>query len=126
MVGLPIPARRTLADGLVCAIGTSSAAPILDLDDSDAQIADFLVRVVHSDSGFVARTSSSARAMAIMAATVAALCGEDIREALRAPDTSFLRSLKPPAVEAVRAVLRAIETDDTERMSDAVHTLVGT
>ncbi len=123
LVTLSTPPRRSLVDGLVRNIGASTAAPVLELDAPDADIATFLAGVAHSDTGFVARTSSGQRAVAIVAATAAALCGDDIRTALSRPDIAFLRSLKPPAIEAVRSVLRAIETDDTDRLIDALRVL---
>lgn len=123
LVTLSTPARRSLVDGLVRNRGASAAAPILELEAPDADIADFLAGAAHSDTGFVARTSSGQRAVAIVAATAAALCGDDIRTALSRPDIAFLSSLKPPAVEAVRSVLLAIETDDTDRLIDALRVL---
>ncbi|WP_433712835.1 hypothetical protein ACQP2U_00465 [Nocardia sp. CA-084685] len=108
----PSAARRSLDDGLVRAVGTgASGVRILDAEVTDGEVAEFLVEVAHSDGGFIARTSDGKRALAIVAGTVAALCGEDIRAALAQPDISFLTSLKPPAVEAARSVLLAIETD---------------
>ncbi|MBF6295945.1 hypothetical protein IU459_00105 [Nocardia amamiensis] len=123
LVTLSTPARRSLVDGLVRNRGASAAAPILDLDSPDADIAGFLAGAAHSDTGFVARTSSGQRAVAIVAATAAALCGDDIHTALSRPDVAFLSSLKPPAVEAVRSVLLAIETEDTDRLIDALRVL---
>ncbi len=120
---LSTPLRRSLVDGLVRNLGASTAAPILDLDAPDADIADFLAGAAHSDTGFVARTSSGQRAVAIVAATAAALCGDDIRTALSRPDIAFLSSLKPPAVEAIRSVLLAIETDDADHVTDALRVL---
>ncbi|MFI5538527.1 hypothetical protein ACIA5H_19280 [Nocardia sp. NPDC051900] len=125
LVTLSTPPRRSLVDGLVRNIGASPAAPTLELDAPDTGIADFLAHVAHSDTGFVARTSSGERALAIVAATAAALCGEDIGAALRAPDIAFLTSLKPPAVEAVRSVLRAIETEAADRVNAALRVLNG-
>ncbi len=120
---LSTPPRRSLVDGLVRNLGASAAAPILELDAPDADIADFLAVAAHSDSGFVARTSSGRRAVAIVAATAAALCGDDIRTALSTPDIAFLSSLKAAAVEAVRSVLLAIETDDANHVIEALRVL---
>ncbi|MGQ4618320.1 hypothetical protein [Nocardia sp. R7R-8] len=123
LVTLSTPPRRSLVDGLVSNIGASPAAPTLELDAPDTEIADFLSQVAHSDTGFVARTSSGERAVAIVAATAAALCGEDIGTALREPDLAFLTSLKPQAVEAVRSVLLAIETEAVDRVNAALRVL---
>ncbi|WP_330251353.1 hypothetical protein OG874_35195 [Nocardia sp. NBC_00565] len=120
----PTAARRSLDDGLVRRVGAGEAgARILDADASDAEIADFLAGAVHSDGGFVARTSDGERALAIVAGTVAALCGEDIRAALARPDIAFLTSLKPPAVEAARSVLLAIETDAPDDLAGTLSIL---
>lgn len=122
---LSTPPRRSLVDGLVRNIGASAAAPILELEAPDAHIADFLAAAAHSGTGFVARTSSGQRAVAIVAATAAALCGDDIRTALSTPDIAFLSSLKPPAVEAVRSVLLAIESEEADQVIDALRVLNG-
>ncbi|MGK8521414.1 hypothetical protein ACRS6B_07560 [Nocardia asteroides] len=125
LMTLSAPPRRSLVDGLVRNIGASPAAPTLELDAPDAAIADFLAHVAHSDTGFVARTSSGERAVAIVAATAAALCGEDIGAALRNPDIAFLTALKPAAVEAVRSVLLAVETEAGDQVNDALRVLNG-
>ncbi|MGQ4598815.1 hypothetical protein [Nocardia sp. R6R-6] len=125
LVTLSMPPRRSLVDGLVRNLGANDAAPVLELDVPDADIADFLAGAAHSDTGFVARTSSGRHAVAIVAATVAALCGEDIHAALSAPDIAFLRSLKPAAIDAVRSVLLAIETEDADQLIDALRVLAG-
>ncbi|MEU2257292.1 hypothetical protein [Nocardia xishanensis] len=116
LVSLSAPARRSLVDGLIRPPGSVPDAPVLDADAPDAEIADFLAGVAHSDTGFVARTDDGERALAVVAATAAALCGEDIRTALARPDIEFLVGLKPPAVEAVRGVLLAVETVETDRV----------
>lgn len=116
LISLTAPARRSLVRGLVCDTGSGAppGVPRLSADRPDTEIADFLAGIVHTDTGFVAHTNSGERALAIVAATVAALCGEDIRLAMARPDIAFLTALKPPAVEALRGVLLAIETEKTE------------
>ncbi|MQY26944.1 hypothetical protein [Nocardia aurantia] len=89
-----------------------SAVPVLDLALPDERVADFLAEIAHADTGFVARTESGDRALAVVAGTAAALCGMDIRAALAAPDLEFLRGLRPAAVQAVREVLLAVECAD--------------
>ncbi|TQM29504.1 hypothetical protein FB390_1107 [Nocardia bhagyanarayanae] len=123
LVTLSTPARRSLVDGLVRPVGSVPDAPTLDADAPDSEIADFLAAIAHSDTGFVARTDDGERAVAIVAATAAALCGEDIRDALVRPDIAFLTGLKPPAVEAVREVLLAVETAEPERVRNALGVL---
>ena len=56
---------------------------------------------------------------------MAALCGEDIRAALAAPDIAFLTGLKPPAVEAFREVLLAVETVEVAAVTTALAVLGG-
>ncbi|MBL1073313.1 hypothetical protein JK358_02775 [Nocardia sp. 2] len=118
----PRPARG-LVDDLVRPISPNPEAEILDLAVSDTEIGVFLVRIAHGDKGFVARTDSGARALAIVAATTAALMGDDIPTALANPDLDFLRGLKPPAVEALREVLLAIETADRAAVETALSVL---
>lgn len=120
LVALTVPARRSLVEGLVRTPRAEVPVPVLDADAPDAEIAEFLAGIVHTDSGFVARTGSGDRALAIIAATAAALCGEDIPAALAHPDLPFLTGLKPPAVEALRAVLLAIESDDPDTLTAAL------
>ncbi|MFD7843444.1 hypothetical protein ACFV4K_10985 [Nocardia sp. NPDC059764] len=113
-LSLSVPPRpaRGLTEDLVRPITADPGVEILDLTLDDEAVSEFLVRIVHGDTGFVARTDSGERALAAVAATVAALCGEDIRTALTTPDTAFLTGLQPPAVEAFRDVLLAVETSD--------------
>lgn len=96
---------------------------MLDLAQPDERIVEFLVGVAHSDTGFIAATGSGPRAVAIVAATAAALCGEDIPAALAGPDIAFLRGLTAPAVEALREVLLAIETDRPSAVTEELRIL---
>lgn len=125
LLSLTVPAatRASLVDGLVRPISADAAAAVLDADAPDAGVIEFLIAAAHSEGGFVARTESGDRALGVIAATVAALCGEDIARALTHPDLQFLRGLKPPAIEALRAVLLAIETTTPEPMTRALDVL---
>ncbi|MBF6356838.1 hypothetical protein IU449_20200 [Nocardia higoensis] len=123
LVTLSTPARRSLVAGLVRPYTPDPTEPVLDADATDAEVAGFLAAIAHADTGYIARTADGARALAVVAATVAALCGEDIRAALEQPDIAFLTALKPPAVEAVRAVLLAIETDRPEPLRKSLAAL---
>lgn len=125
LISLTSPVRRGLARGLVCGIGSGAAPeiPRIDAGLPDAELADFLAEAAHVDTGFVAVTDDGDRALAIIAATVAALCGEQIHAALRQPDVAFLAALKPPAVEALRGVLLAVETDSPDRVIAALRVL---
>ncbi|MBF6173513.1 hypothetical protein [Nocardia blacklockiae] len=127
LVPLSVPgvARASLVDGLVRATSAATQAPLLDGNAPDEQVAAFLVGAAHTEIGFVARTSSAARALAIIAGTAAALCGEDIRAALRAPDVEFLRGLQPPAVQALREVLLAVESDTPDEVARGLRVLAG-
>lgn len=119
---MPPAPTRGLTEDLVRPVGATPGAEVLDLTADDEAISEFLVRIAHADAGFVAHTDSGERALAIVAATVAALCGEDIRTALATPDVAFLKGLKPPAVEAFRTVLLAIESDNPD-VKDMLATL---
>lgn len=121
-LGVPAkPGGQSLTAGLVRAVtADSGSAEVLDLAIDDEAVSEFLVRIAHSDTGFVARTDSGERAVAIVAATVAALCGDDIRLALANPNIAFLTGLKEPAVEALRTVLLAIETTESEALTSAL------
>lgn len=123
LVSLTAPARRSLVDGLVRPRGASPAAQLVNIDIPDAALADFLAGIAHADTGFVARTNSGERALAIIAGTAATLCGEDIHTALANPDIAFLTALQPPAIEAVRSVLLAIETDAAEAVAATLEIL---
>ncbi|MBB5913701.1 hypothetical protein BJY24_002568 [Nocardia transvalensis] len=116
-LGVPATAHASLVDGLVRPAPAVPDAPVLDGDAPDEQVSAFLVGAAHTEIGFVARVESGERALAIVAATAAALCGEDIRAALRRPDIAFLRGLKPPAVHALREVLLAVESDTPDEVA---------
>ncbi|WP_328658338.1 hypothetical protein [Nocardia salmonicida] len=121
LLSLSAPARRSLVADLVRPDG-SSPAPV-DVDIPDPDLTAFLAGIAHADHGFTARTTSGPRALAVVAGTVAALCGEDIPTALTTPDLAFLKSLKPAAIEATRTVLLAIETPDEQAITDALRVL---
>ncbi|RMI34180.1 hypothetical protein [Nocardia stercoris] len=125
LVSLSVPpaARRGLVTGLVRAVSERTDLPVLDLAADDAEVAAFLARIAHADTGFVARTDSGDRALAVVAATAAALCGEDIRAALAMPDIEFLRGLSAPAEDAVRDVLTAIETGEPDAVGSGLSVL---
>nr|WP_206038426.1 hypothetical protein [Rhodococcus sp. HNM0569] len=81
-------------------------------DGEIGRIADFLSVVAHTEGGFVARVGDGPRALSLVAGTVAALRGDDVRAALAAPDVRVLTALGPDAAAAVREVLLAIEITD--------------
>ncbi|MFF2086438.1 hypothetical protein ACFVVM_21895 [Nocardia sp. NPDC058176] len=124
LVSLSAPARRSLVAGLVRPTGgTPDPVERVDVDIPDPDLAAYLAGIAHADHGFVAVTTSGPRALAVVAATVAALCGEDIPNALTTPDLTFLKSLKPAAIEATRNVLLAIETPAEQQVREALQVL---
>lgn len=123
--GGPGTAGMGLIDGLVVPTGTVDAARVVDLTLTDERIADVLAEVAHSDGGFVARTDDGERALAVIAATAAALCGENVRTALVAPDIPFLTGLSGEAAAAVRGVLSAIESDVPVEVEEVLRSRLG-
>ncbi|MEU6559999.1 hypothetical protein [Nocardia nova] len=127
LVSLSVPVTRVdPVRDLVRSPSAEPRVPVLDLDLPDERIAEFLVGAAHAappESGFVAITNSGERAVALVAATVAALCGEDIRAALTTPDIAFVRGLGGPAIQALREVLLAIETERIDAVTEALNVL---
>lgn len=76
------------------------------------EVADFLSVLAHAGTGFAARARDADEVLALLAATVAALRGDDVRAALAAPDPARLTRLIPEAAAAVREILLAVEVDD--------------
>ncbi|WP_280437722.1 hypothetical protein [Nocardia carnea] len=114
MVELTVPKRvveRGLVDGLIVPTGQFPGERRLDPALPDEHIADFLAAAAHRPDGFVAHAEDGPGALAVLAGTAAALCGEDIRKALNSPDTVFLAELSSGAVDAVREILLGIESD---------------
>ncbi|CCQ14367.1 putative uncharacterized protein [Rhodococcus sp. AW25M09] len=89
--------------------------PGISAVDTPRRIADVLAVVSHADVGLVARADTGDQVLAILAATVASLRGDDIAGALAAPNVAALRALIPEAAEAVREVLLGIEIADAAR-----------
>ncbi|MFD3510398.1 hypothetical protein [Nocardia sp. NPDC058666] len=121
LLNLSPPARRSLVADLIRPPGTSPHP--VDADIPDPDLAAYLAGAAHAPQGFTAHTTSGPRALAVVAGTVAALCGEDIPTALKTPDLAFLRSLKPAAIEATRTVLLAIETPHEQAITEALSVL---
>ena len=84
------------------------------------QVADFLAVLAHTEVGFVARVPDSAGVLQVLAATVAALRGDDVAAAWRAPDVATLRGVPDPAARALREVLRSIEVPDAVEAASAL------
>ncbi|NUP27036.1 MAG: hypothetical protein HOQ36_00290 [Nocardia sp.] len=128
LVELTVPKRvaeRGLIDGLVVPTGTFDGKRMVAPNMPDEQVADLLAEVAHSPDGFAAAGDSGAHALAILAGTAAALCGEDIRSALSSPDTAFLNGLSSGAIEAVREVLLGIESDEPAELERDLRAALG-
>lgn len=123
LVELTVPQRvaeRGLVDGLIVPTGQFAGERRLDPALSGEQIADFLADAAHRPDGFVAHADDGAQALAILAGTVAALCGEDIRTALNSPDIAFLNGLSSGAADAVREILLGIESETPAAVEGAL------
>ncbi len=83
-------------------------------------VADFLAVLAHTSVGFVARARDGAEVLSLLAGTVAALRGDDVRAALTNPDPVALTQLNPDAAEAVRGVLLGIEVDDLAQVEQVL------
>ncbi len=94
------------------AIADAGHSPGIDLATPVELVADFLAVLAHSRAGFIARATNGPQVLAIVAATVAALRGDDVRTAFRKPNPAALSALNPEAVAAVREVLLGVEVDD--------------
>ncbi|MDQ2723708.1 MAG: hypothetical protein M3Y19_10445, partial [Actinomycetota bacterium] len=92
----------------------------LDADVDAGQAADFLSLLAHSEVGFVARAVDAAGVLQVVAATVAALRGDDVRTAWDAPDLATLLAVPDPAARALREVLRSIEVPDAVDVAAAL------
>ncbi|WP_277832139.1 hypothetical protein [Speluncibacter jeojiensis] len=99
------------------AVGVS---PGLAADVEVEQAADFLAVLAHSSVGFTARADDAAGVVRLLAATVAALRGDDVRQALREPDVAALVRLNDPAAAALREVLLGIEVPDAAGVAAAL------
>lgn len=119
----PLPARlavfvargdqsRGWAAESAARIADAGAHPGLDAGAAAEDVADFLAVLAHSDAGFVARARTGAEVVAVLAATVAALRGDDIAAAFAAADPVPVAALSPAAAAAVREVLVGVAVDD--------------
>jgi len=106
----------TLADA-AGVLANAGKIPGLSAGHPNAAVADFLAVLVHTDVGFVAQADTAEEVLAVLAGTVAALRGDDVRGALAEPDPGPLTTLIPEAAAAVREVLLGIEVPDVESMA---------
>lgn len=98
----------------VTTIVDAHRTPGISASATPRQVADILAVVAHAEVGFTARARSGEQVVSILAATVAALRGDDIPAALAEPNLRALAALRPEAAAAVRSVLLGIEVDDAE------------
>ena len=114
---LPVTAAVFVAGAvdveLVRAITAAGFRAGIDFAAPVEQVADFLAVLAHADTGFVGRVRTGREALAAIAATVAALRGDDVRAAFTDPDAAALARLNPDAAAAVREVLIGIEVTDS-------------
>ncbi|MGW4481960.1 hypothetical protein [Rhodococcus triatomae] len=89
-------------------IAAAGAHPVLVAGRDAHDVADFLAVLAHSAVGFVAHAADTREVVAVLAATVAALTGDDIPAAFRAADPAPVAALSSAAAEAVREILVAI------------------
>lgn len=102
------------------AVGTVTGLDLTGGERSDGEfgrasaddVADFLAVLAHAETGFVARAGTADDVLAVLAATVAALRGDDVRAAWTQPDVGALAALRPGAAAAVREVLLGVEVAD--------------
>ncbi|MEE2030737.1 hypothetical protein Q8814_01165 [Rhodococcus sp. CC-R104] len=99
------------------ALTAAGHIPGLPTGHAPDAVADFLAVLAHADTGYVARATTADDVIALLAATVAALAGFDIRGALAAPEIAHLRQLVPEAVAALREILLAVEVPDTDAVA---------
>ena len=109
------PDAGTLAE-VAQTLSDAGHSPGLIAGQAVDAVADFLAVLAHTSVGFVAQARDGADVLALLAGTVAALRGDDVRAALTAPDPAALAALNPDAAEAVRGVLLGIEVDDPEQV----------
>ncbi len=93
-------------------IVAAGAHPVLGSGLAAVDVADFLAVLAHAEIGFVAHADTGGEVVAILAATVAALRGDDIPHAYTAADPASVTALGDAAAAAVRQVLLAIAVSD--------------
>ena len=92
----------------------------LPADVAPEHAADFLAVLAHAERPFVARAHDAAGVLAVLAATVAALRGADVRSAWSHPDPAALAALPDAAGAAVREVLGSVEVPDALAVAAAL------
>ncbi|WP_127781657.1 hypothetical protein [Rhodococcus sp. X156] len=119
-LAVDLPSPRAVRVSVLTDVHRVEAAghhPQLDADADPATVADFLAVLAHSPVGFIARADDAAGVLRVLAATVAALRGDDVRTAWRAPDAARVRAVPAPAAKALREVLLSVEVPDASRVA---------
>lgn len=115
-LGMPASGdRRPLLDRLLV---SSSELPVeLSAEVGASEASDALAFLVHAGRGFVASAPDGGGVLRVLAATVAALRGDDVRTAWAVPDPAWVTAVPDPAAEALRAVLVAVVVPDVDRVA---------
>lgn len=90
----------------------------LDAAEVHDRLADRLAVLAHAHRGFFAVALDADAVLSVVAGTVAALRGDDIRRALRSPDLLSLASLHPDAAAATREVLLGVVVPDAGSVAE--------
>ncbi|UZJ24582.1 hypothetical protein RHODO2019_15870 [Rhodococcus antarcticus] len=115
-LGMPKPeGHRPLLAGLLVEAGELPVELSADVGPSEA--ADALAFLVHSGRGFAACADDGTGVLRVLAATVAALRGDDVRAAWSVPDPAWVALVPDPAAEALREVLVHVVVPDVARVA---------
>lgn len=113
-LGMPRPEGfRPLLDGLL--VEESDLPVELSADIGPSEASDALAFLVHAGRGFAAAAENGAGVLRVLAATVAALRGDDVRAAWSVPDVAWVALVPEPAAQALREVLVHVVVPDAVR-----------
>lgn len=123
VLGRP-PSGRPLLDGLlVTRAAPEPAHPELTDAMAADEASDALAFLVHSGRPFEAAAADARGVVRILAATVAALRGDDVRTAWCDPVVETLVRVPDPAARALREVLTHVWVSDVDRVRAALASL---
>ena len=115
-LGMPKPdGYRPLLAGLL--VEHSDLPVELSAAVGPSEASDALAFLVHSGRGFAASAEDGAGVLRVLAATVAALRGDDVRAAWSVPDVAWVAVVPDPAAEALREVLLHVVVPDPGRVA---------
>lgn len=124
VLGLPRRSGdRPLTDGLLVAEPGSPGPLVLSAAADAEAAADVLAAAAHGDAGLVGLATDAAGVLRLLAGTVAALRGDDVRAAWARPDVVAVRAVPAPAAEALREVLRHVLVPDVARVAEELAAL---